>query len=52
MVLKLFAGTKFRKNGQKSRKSRNLIPWRHMLLALTKEFPDHCVGLHNYTYKS
>ena len=26
MVLKLFAGTKFGENGQKLRKSRNLVP--------------------------
>ena len=26
MVLKFYVGTKFRENGQKSRKSRNLIP--------------------------
>ena len=37
MVLKLYVGTEFRENGQKSRKSQNLIPLRYSLQKVYKQ---------------
>ena len=46
MVLKLYVGTKFRENGQKSRKSRNLIPYSMVYSGLFKynlQEKIHCI---------